>query len=183
MIFSEQIISQLRIVSGLRFDKASDFAMLSEQIYLKTKKTIGETTIKRLFGYIKDQRNTNQSTLNIIAEYLGYPSWSEFNSKLRIDSDWNPQLDTIWIEDLKIGTSLEISYLNRTVQFRVVESEGKKILKVENSVNSSLKIGDLAFIDKIIIGECIYARTVYRGDILGSYKTNGEVKNIKINQP
>ena len=43
--------------------------------YKETDRTIGVTTMKRLLGYISDERNTNEYTLNTIAIYLGYPSW------------------------------------------------------------------------------------------------------------
>lgn len=180
MIFSNQTIEHLKEKSDLTFDKASDFSTLASFIANETKHTIGVTTLKRLFGYIEDARETNQSTLNIIAQYLGYKSWDLYINSFRIDSTWNDDQDTIWIENLMIGTKIEVMYLNRCVCFVVIEHDGFKALKVDSANNSSLKIGDIAFIDRLRKGECLEARKVIRGSVFGSYKTNGELKRITI---
>lgn len=49
------------------FDKAVDFGLLSSYIYKDTGRTIGVTTLKRLFNYINDERKTSEYTLNTIA--------------------------------------------------------------------------------------------------------------------
>lgn len=180
MIFPNKTIEQLKEKSGLSFDRASDFSTLATLIADETKHTIGVTTLKRLFGYIDDARETNQSTLNIIAQYLGYKSWEVYVNSFRIDSTWNGNHDTIWIENLMVGTKIEVAYLNRCVCFEVIEHSGFKVLKVDSANNSSLKIGDIAFIDRLRKGECLEARKVIRGSVLGSYKTNGELKRITI---
>lgn len=180
MIFSNTTIEQLREKSGLTFDKASDFSSLAALIVNDTKHTIGVTTLKRLFGYIEDARETNQSTLNIIAQYLGYKSWEVYANSFRIDSDWNDDNGIIWIENLMLGTKIEVAYLNRCVCFEVVKHDGFKAVKVTSASNSSLKIGDIAFIDRLRKGECLEARKVIRGTVLGSYKTNGELKRITV---
>ncbi|MCM1139397.1 MAG: hypothetical protein NC453_12575 [Muribaculum sp.] len=180
MIFSNKTIEQLREKSGLNFDRASDFSSLAALIANDTKHTIGVTTLKRLFGYIEDTRVTNQSTLNIIAQYLGYKSWEVYANSFRIDSDWNDDHETIWIENLMTGTKIEVAYLNRYVCFEVLEYDGFKALKVTSANNSSLKIGDIAFIDRLRKGERLEARKVIRGTVLGSYKTNGELKRITV---
>lgn len=180
MIFPNKTIEQLKEKSGLSFDRASDFSTLATLIADETKHTIGVTTLKRLFGYIDDARETNQSTLNIIARYLGYKSWDLYVNSFRIDSTWNSDHDTIWTENLMVGTKIEVAYLNRCVCFEVIEQDGFKALKVESANNSSLKIGDIAFIDRLRKRECLEARKVIRGSVLGSYKTNGELKRITV---
>lgn len=183
MVFSEQIIEQLKVKSGLSFNKASDFTSLSDMIMSKTGQSIGVTTLKRLFGYIDDARDTNTSTLDIIAAFLGFNSWNEYLTVIRVDSDWNRDYDTIWVENLSLNSIIEVSYLNRVVTFQVVFAEGRKALKVLHITNSSLKTGDIAFIDKIRKGEKLEARKVCRGTSSGSYRTNGDVKTIKLLSP
>lgn len=183
MVFSEQIIEKIKEESGLPFNKAADFNSLSEMILDRTGQTVGITTLKRLFGYIADIRDTNKSTLDIIAKFLSFESWDKYESTIRIDSDWQMDSETIWIENLPLNSIVEVSYLNRTVSFQVISSESRKALKVLNVSNSSLQAGDIAFIDKIRKGERLEARKVCRGKSLGSYKTNGEVKVITIVKP
>lgn len=180
MIFSNKTIDDIKMKSGLPFDRASDFSTLATLIVDETKYTIGVTTLKRLFGYIEDSRETNQSTLNIIARYLNFNSWEEYANSFRMDSSWNVDTDTIWIDNLIEGTIVEVAYLNRSVSFEVVLLEGQKVLKVIRAENSSLHLGDLAYIDRLRKGECLEARKVVRDRILGSYKTNGELKRIRV---
>lgn len=184
MIFPNKTIEQLKEKSGLSFDRASDFSTLATLIADETKHTIGVTTLKRLFGYIDDARETNQSTLNIIARYLKFGSWEEYLNSFRIDSLWNDDADTIWIDNLIVGTNIEVAYLNRTVTFEVIEHEEqktlRKALKVTHANNSSLQTGDIAFIDRLRKGNCLEARKVIRGNVIGSYKTIGELRIITV---
>ena len=56
MILNDTIIDDIKRKSGLMFDKAVDFGLLSSYIYKDTGRTIGVTTLKRLFNYINDER-------------------------------------------------------------------------------------------------------------------------------
>ena len=70
MILNDTIIDDIKRKSGLMFDKAVDFGLLSSYIYKDTGRTIGVTTLKRLFNYINDERKTSEYTLNTIALYF-----------------------------------------------------------------------------------------------------------------
>jgi len=52
MILSNDIINAIKVKSGLLFDKAGDFSVLSSLIFQETGRTIGISTLKRLFNYI-----------------------------------------------------------------------------------------------------------------------------------
>ena len=178
MVFNSQIIEKLKEKSGLMFDKSKDFELLCDAIYQQTGRTIGLTTIKRLLGYISDDRNTNDYTLNTIGIYLGFPSWEALCATFRIDSVWNYEDDTYYIEDLKEGAHIRVKYLNRVVQFDIVLYHGVKVLLVKDIENSSLKLGALLFVDHIRKGEILEAKMVIRGETTGNYKTNGEITDI-----
>jgi hypothetical protein len=178
MILNKQIIDKLKEKSGLAFDKSKDFEYLCEAIYKKTGRTIGVTTMKRLLGYISDDRNTNEYTLNTIAVYLGYPSWGDLCFSIRIDSDWEYEDDTYYLDELPIDATLKVKYLNRDVCFKVVTYKGNNALQVITAKNSSLKEGDILIIDHLKAGEILEAKSVFRGKSLGNYRTNGELKEI-----
>lgn len=178
MVFNSQITDLLKKKVGLDFDKAKDFDILCADIADKTNRTIGITTLKRLIGYISDSRKANPYTLNTIAIYLGYKSWEELCGSLRIDSDWNFDDPRIFVEDLEIGTRLAIYYLDRYIQLSVQLHNTKKVFSVEKVINSSLKTGDILYIDYLCIGEIIEAKQVIRGTSLGNYKTRGELTRI-----
>lgn len=180
MLLSSLTIDALKAKSGLGFDRASDFIILADLIGKETGHSIGATTLKRLLGYIDDPRQTNKSTLNLIARYLGHDTWEEYENSIRIDSEWNFQSDSVWIDELDTGQNMIIGYLNRQVRFEVVNTDAGKALKVIQATNSSLKVDDILFIDKIDIDCKLEARRVLRGSFSGTYKTNGEIKTIRV---
>ncbi len=60
MILNSLIIDAIKKKSGLCFDKAKDYDILCDKIFSSTNRTIGVNTIKRLMGYIVDDRKTNE---------------------------------------------------------------------------------------------------------------------------
>ena len=121
------------------FDKSGDFSILSSLIFKETGRTIGITTLKRLFCYINDDRRASEYTLNTIALYVGYKSWQEYSSTKNLISDWGYNDETLYIHALEINTKIFIQYLDRKITFIVVNHEGENYLKVVSSENSSLK--------------------------------------------
>lgn len=180
MILSDKIIEEIKSESGLMFDKAGDFAILSSSIYAKTKRNIGVTTLKRLFCYINDERKASDYTLNTIALYLGYPSWTEYASARNLESEWGFDDESIYIQALDPGTHVTIQYLDRTVTTEVFDNNGFNMLRVTSVENGSLLVGDILNVYKIKKGEILEAKEVIRGHNHGNYKTNGEIKVITI---
>lgn len=183
MIFNEKIKQDIKNRSSLTFEKSKDIATLASFICEKTGRTIGITTLKRLFGLLSDGRNTYQYTLNTIALYLGYNTWEEYISKNTLDSVWNYRDNAIFIKNLKIGSKVHVKYIDRDVLMIVVEYKKENALQVASSKNSSLQKGDILIIYKLKIGEIIEAEQVIRGDSLGNYKTKGEVSYVEIVPP
>ena len=180
MILNSQIIESIKSKSGLGFDKAKDFEILGGLIFKETGRTIGVTTIKRLLGYIEDDRKTIPYTLNTIAMYLNHNSWEELCAAMRIDSDWDFEDDAIYIQSLDVDDEMDVAYLDRKVTFVVSETNGTKVLRVKSVENSSLRPGDILYVYKIQHGDIIQAEKAIRGSKTGNYKTNGEVSQIII---
>ena len=180
MVFNNQIIEMLKSRSGLSFDKAKDYELLCDSIFAETDRTIGVTTMKRLLGYISDERKTNEYTLNTIALYLGHKSWDDLSATLRIDSDWNFEDDIYYVDDLTPGMRLKAKYLNRTVVFEVIVFKDGNALKVIDAQNSSLKKNDVLILNQLKKGDILEAKTVYRGSDIGNYRTNGELTEVTI---
>lgn len=87
MILNSLIIDAIKKKSGLCFDKAKDYNILCDKIFSSTNRTIGVNTIKRLMGYILDDRKTNEYTLNTIAMYMGFQCWDDMYGAFRLDSE------------------------------------------------------------------------------------------------
>lgn len=181
MILNNQIVSRITTKSGLNFDKTKDYDILCDLIFSDTGRMIGVNTIKRLMGYLVDDRKTNDYTLNTVAIYLGFKSWEELCGSLRIDSDWDYEDQTVYTEDLPFGTKVTVKYLNRIVTFLVVLFNDKKMLQVVEAQNSSLQSGDILAVEHLCVGQILESKTVYRGVATGNYRTNGELKEIILN--
>lgn len=115
MILSQDIIKDIKEKSNLMFDKSADFNALTDEISKETGRTIGLTTIKRLFGYIDDDRKTSQYTLNTLALYLGYSDWKEYSISKNLDSDWNFDTDKVLIAEQTTGTKFMLSILTESL--------------------------------------------------------------------
>ena len=86
-------------------------------VFKETGRTIGVTTLKRLFNYIDDDRKASDYTLNTIALYLGYGDWEKLVHHINIDSIWGYEDETIYVHSLEIGTHIDVTYLDRKVSF------------------------------------------------------------------
>ena len=70
--------------------------------------------------------------------------------------------DFIYPQELDLDDIVEIKYLNRIIEFRVVEFEESKA--------HHLKVGEKLIADK-----------VYRNGLIGNYKKNGELSSVEVN--
>ena len=136
MILSNIVIDDLKDKSGLLFDQAKDFDMLTKLIMDVTQRSIGVTTLKRLMGYIDDDHRTNSYTLNTIALYLGFSTWDDYLLARSVDSIWGFQDSAVYIHELELDSEILVKYMERTVKFKVVEHKEKKALMVIEAVNS-----------------------------------------------
>ena len=54
------------------------FAALSDYVFERTNQRISPTTLKRLWGYLDEGVQPRKSTLDILAQSVGYGSWEDF---------------------------------------------------------------------------------------------------------
>jgi len=183
MILNETIIEDLKKVSGLSFEKFKDLGVLAELIQQKTRRSIGITTLRRLFGLIDDGHQTYTYTLNTIALYLDFPSWTDYIRTKSLDSIWGYEDEAIYIDKLECDSKVNIKYLDRKLTLKVQCHDGKNVLVVETAENSSLHPDDILYIYKIEKGAPIIAERIIRDGKKGNYKTQGEISCIEIIPP
>ncbi|MGL5893257.1 MAG: hypothetical protein ACRCZM_01400 [Bacteroidales bacterium] len=145
---------------------------------METSRSMGITTLKRLMGYIHDDRKTNEYTLNTLAIYLGAKKWKDYVESNNVNSEWQFEDNSIHIDSLQLNVCLLVKYLDREVLFQVNLFEDKKVLKVILTKNSSLNKGDILFVERVKKGEIIVASKVIRGSNIGNYRTNSEVTDV-----
>ena len=97
---------------------------------------LGATTLKRLLGFAKDERAPHASTLEVIAQYLGFPHWEQVLDEA---DNWNSCFDRpkhiLRSADLDAGDEVRISYKpDRMVTFRYVGDNWYEVVK-ERTIN------------------------------------------------
>ena len=153
---------------------------LRNDIESVTGENLSANTIKRLVGNLPYESSPRDTTLEIIAKYLGYGSWqllndylnqkiSEFNShNIFYELDKMPDdqmLEIEWDPDRKIIIRHKSGY-----EYEVIFSE-----------NSKLSVGDILTLSQIAIGFPFMVRKVVRaGKDLGSYTASPELGLKKI---
>ena len=68
-------------IFGKSLDSPTDYDALAAEILEKTDKSISSTTLKRVFGYIKNGNAPTGATLGLLARYCGYAGWADWCAK------------------------------------------------------------------------------------------------------
>lgn len=134
-----------------------DFEWLEEKIGNKVKEQVSASTLMRLWGY-RQGVATRQSTLDILARYLGYADYVMFCQWSPADKD-EPQSDEVvsrhlQTSDLQVGQQVElIWYPDRRC---VIELRSDGQYEVLEAKNTKLSVGDTFRCDIFIEGEPLY---------------------------
>ena len=177
MKFSPYITELLQQKANRKLRHPSDCEFLALDIESVTGEHIGVNTLKRLLGFIDDEREPRLSTLDIIACYLDFENWESltcFDDKS--NSSFSAAEDEIRAIDLPQGQCIQISYLpDRLVE---LEYDGEERFKVLTSQNSKLQEGDELKITHIVKGYPLLVSHVWRGGAdLGAF-TAGKAQGI-----
>ncbi len=148
-----------------------------------TGQTLGTTTLKRMLGFIGGAASPRPSSLDIVAQYLGYPDYALLAKDLGEDfeiSDFR-EVDSLTSADLEVGEQVQISYdPNRVL---VLSYLGDNLYLVNESRGSKLLKGDKLLISGFYVGFELLVTDVERaGKHLGSYQAakQGGLTSVEI---
>ena len=177
MKFSPYIIELLREKSGHEIRLSRDCELLALDVESVTGEHIGVNTMKRLLGFIDDERTPRTSTLDVIAHYLGYANWDDLrlideNSSNSAFDDRDEYLACY----LEKGQRVIVSYPpNRKL---TIENLGDNHFRVVGSKNSKLLKGDMLTLTHIVRHYPLLVSEVTRdGQSLGAF-TAGKAQGI-----
>ena len=68
---------------GRTVEASADFDTLSIAIQQSISETVSQSTLKRVFGYVKYDAEPSATTLSILSRYAGYAGWSDFCRNFR----------------------------------------------------------------------------------------------------
>lgn len=168
---------------GYKVSTPRDFSCLSEIIFARHHVQISPTTLKRVWGYLKENTETRISTLNILSRFIGYKDWNEYclsNNSIDIEMQeyfiTNKKLSTCNVE---IGQQIEINwYPNRSCIIRYIGSQTFKIIK---STNSKLYTGNTFKCSLFIEGEPLYMDDLVQNDETPAPYVTGKKGGITFN--
>lgn len=181
---SPEIQILLRAVENkfnFRTRTTSDFECLSEAIYNSRNTHISPSTLKRLWGYVKYRYVPRESTLDILANYVGFSSYNVFcekNGAIMESASLfisNKQLDSLCME---CGTVIAVCWdPDRYVEFEKITD---LCYRVAVSKNSKLKAGDNCCISSFIDGHSLLVTNIIRDDVKLKAYIAGKHKGIRI---
>lgn len=177
MILSPYIRERLDTQCGHEIRRSSDCEFLALDIESKTGEHIGVNTVKRLLGFIADEREPRLSTLDVIARYLGTDNWEALRL---LDEDCSNSAfddrDEYLACQFPVGQQLLITYPpNRSV---TLEYTGDNHFRVIESEHSKLLAGDLLTLTHIVRDYPLLVSRVERdGQDLGAF-TAGKAQGI-----
>ena len=177
MKFSPYTNELLNQKCGREIRISGDCEYLALDIESVTGEHIGVNTLKRLLGFIDDEREPRTSTLDIIARYLGFENWQALQVyDDKSNSSFDSTADEIRVADLEIGQHIQISYLPDRRLTIVYQGQGR--FQVLSSENSKLLQSDMLLITHIVRGYPLLVSEVIRdGQSLGSF-TAGKAQGI-----
>lgn len=143
---------------------------LEHSIFSTTGDHLGLSTLKRLLGFVKYDNFPSKSTLDILARYIGYENYADFeaeNVPTQLTSEF-VSVDAVEVGKLNVGDRLKLKYQpNRCLSLKYL---GEEVFKVEEINGGKLRIGDLLTVRQIAQGFELLATEVVRdGEKLGSY--------------
>ena len=140
---------------------------LSDDIFIKTHYRVNADTLRRLLGLRNDGYSTvRRTTLNILAQYVGFFDFDKFLNQLRDEGEAQSELteaiDTVNSANLRTGCRLSISW--RPNRRCTLSYKGNLMWQVESVENSStLRVGDTLFCSQFANGQMVFADRLVRG--------------------
>lgn len=138
-----ELRKRIEAVSGIEPKTPQQFDSLATSILTRTKQRMSSTTLKRFWGYIEKGSDSQirSSTLDILAQYVGYVSWKAFCGvdEAVVSSDFLAA-KRMQTSELEVFTIIRLLWEpNRCVSIRY---EGSDLFTVVESINSKLTVGD-----------------------------------------
>lgn len=127
-----------------------DFEFLSEKIFESTGIQLSVSTLKRLWGKVRYGNSPNLSTLNALAQFIGYENWRAFMSD---DIQTSNENDAIFNVETNIKTSSKTNKIHSTFIWwgaGITLALGIIILMVFYRQDKKLILGNVNFSSKLV---------------------------------
>lgn len=151
-------IEELKLLVEQKFGRAlcttTDFEEFSLCLGRRAGHQVSSSTLKRLWGYVRDNHQPRMTTLNALAYYLGHQNFSDFNQWLKTSTRYNSSFfraRQLISASLSVGAEVIIGWSpNRTLHLRYL---GNSAFEVMSASNSKLLAGDRFVAGCFIMGQ------------------------------
>lgn len=158
-----------------------DFDFLRERIYARLHILVSRTTLMRLWGYVDEHVAPRVATLSILAAFLGYRDWEEYqqNALLPKEQQSSPVMNRRLsvTKDLARGDRLRLAW--QPDRICDVEYQGELSFRVVSSENTRLHKGDTFQCSLIVEGEPLYLDNLKQGDVPAIAYVCGKKSGVK----
>lgn len=163
----EQLCIDIEHSLGRKLRTPKDFEMLHEGIYKRLHFLISTTTLKRVWKYLDDGVQCRQSTMDILARFIGYRSYDDYKENAATyahEKQSSPVMSRKLnvLEELKAGDRVQLTWHpDRVCEVTYL---GRQTFLVENSGNTRIKTGDTFQCSLFIEGEPLYIDNLIQGN-------------------
>jgi len=140
----DKLKQEVERVVGHELREARDFEELSNRLLKGTRERLSPTTLKRLWGYLKNENvQTRPHTFDVLARFVGYRTYEDFCAQAdqldEVQSGIKAE-EAISTEGLKRGQRLVITW--RPNRRMVVKHTGNCQFEIVEAKNTKLNVGD-----------------------------------------
>lgn len=137
-----------------RVSTSTDFAFLSGCIQGRLHQTVSVSTLERIWGYVEGYQTIRESTLDILARFIGFADWrtfvADYCSVPSAQSSHRLSSPTLTANDIAVDALITIEWNpGRRCTLRHL-GEGR--WRVEESIKSKLAPGDTFRCDRFTVG-------------------------------
>ncbi len=154
----ERLKQEVERVLGRQLCTARDYEMLSEQLVKCIHERLSPTTLKRLWGYLRNEEvQTRQYTLDVLARFVGYRNYQEFCAGAALEDEVQSGVrvvERVKADELRPGQELIIRW--RPDRRVVVKHQGYGHFVVMESEHSKLRVGDTFVCQLMLQHEPLY---------------------------
>ncbi len=162
----KRLCKDIETALNQRMQTPKEFEYLRERIYARLHILVSRTTLMRIWGYLDEGVTPRASTLDILAEFLGYQGWEEYqqNALLPKEQQSSPVLNRRLsvAKSLARGDCLRLTWQPDRVCD--IEYMGDMTFRVISSCNTRLRVGDTFQCSLIIEGEPLYLDNLKQDD-------------------
>ena len=150
----ERLCREVERVLGREVITKGDFVWLSDALFDSIGERLSPSTLKRIWGYFDSDVQPRDTTLNILARFVGYRSYARF-----VDCTDEPQSNRVLsarlaADELEEGACVVLTWLpDRRV---TVRHQGRGRFTVVKSENSKMQVGDTFTCHLMIQHEPLY---------------------------